>query len=279
MLSGTVNIFLHFVVCLLPPTPPPSPPPSPPPHLSQCCEGCAVPLWRCGPGGGRLVCGGTISLHYWYGSSARTLSLILSSPCPSVPPSPSPCTSCPHSFPSPPLPTLLSTLFPHSSPPFSDPNYVYLSLPCSPSLPHTETNTWTVQNTSGPAPRALSMSGVLCEGKMITFGGVLTGKGCNSVHILDIGELSFSSLSLDHSPPLPPSLPPTLPPLLPFSSFPTPFPPSLTLFSSLCNHSVMHSQSPQNHSNGLKPVLTAEHLTPGMLEQAKGLSALFRYPD
>ena len=131
--------------------------------------------------------------------------------------------------PPPPPPTLLSTLFPHSSPPFSDPNYVYLSLPCSPSLPHTETNTWTVQNTSGPAPRALSMSGILCEGKMITFGGVLTGKGCNSVHILDIGELSFSSLSLDCSPPLSPSLPPTLPPLLPFSSFPIPFPPSLTL--------------------------------------------------
>ena len=111
---NSVNIFLHFVVCLLPPTPPPSPPP----HLSQCCEGCAVSLWRCGPGGGRLVCGGTISLHYWYGSSACILSLILSSPCPSVPPSPSPCTSCPHSFPSPtpshptfhPLPSLLPSI-------------------------------------------------------------------------------------------------------------------------------------------------------------------------
>ena len=36
------------------------------------------------------------------------------------------------------------------------------------------------------------MSGVLCEGKLVTFGGVLSGKGCNTVHILDFGEHNSS---------------------------------------------------------------------------------------
>ena len=34
----------------------------------------------------------------------------------------------------------------------------------------------------------MSMSGVLCDGKIVTFGGVLSGKGCSSVHTLDLGE-------------------------------------------------------------------------------------------
>lgn len=32
------------------------------------------------------------------------------------------------------------------------------------------------------------MSGVLCGNKIVTFGGVLSGKGCNSVHFLELGK-------------------------------------------------------------------------------------------
>ena len=57
---------------------------------------------------------------------------------------------------------------------------------------HTGTNTWTKHSTTGPAPKAMSMSGVLCDGKIVTFGGVLSGKGCNSIHMLDIGNYAHS---------------------------------------------------------------------------------------
>ena len=52
----------------------------------------------------------------------------------------------------------------------------------------TETRRWSRRATTGPAPRALSMSGVLCDRKIVTFGGVLSGKGHNSVHMLDTGR-------------------------------------------------------------------------------------------
>lgn len=55
----------------------------------------------------------------------------------------------------------------------------------------TATKTWSRHGTTGPSPKALSMSGVLCDRKMITFGGVLSGKGCNTIHSLDLGRCIF----------------------------------------------------------------------------------------
>lgn len=61
----------------------------------------------------------------------------------------------------------------------------------------TATNTWSRHSSTGPAPKALSMSGVLCDNKMVTFGGVLSGKGCNSVHFLDLGKYTFRNYNKD----------------------------------------------------------------------------------
>jgi hypothetical protein len=62
---------------------------------------------------------------------------------------------------------------------------------------------WTKQSTSGSAPKALSMSGVLCDGTIVTFGGVLSGKGCSSVHTLDLESLTWSEVSVHGGQPKP----------------------------------------------------------------------------
>jgi hypothetical protein len=68
---------------------------------------------------------------------------------------------------------------------------------------NTDTNTWSKLNTTGPSPKALSMSGVFCDGKMVTFGGVLSGKGCSSVHFLDIESLEWNEVNTHGNRPKP----------------------------------------------------------------------------
>lgn len=63
----------------------------------------------------------------------------------------------------------------------------------------TETDTWSKHTTSGPPPQALSMSGIISDDKLVTFGGVLSGKGCNSVNILDISESPYSRIVKNQS--------------------------------------------------------------------------------
>ena len=63
----------------------------------------------------------------------------------------------------------------------------------------TETDTWSKHTTSGPPPQTLSMSGIISDDKLVTFGGVLSGKGCNSVNILDISESPYSRIVKNQS--------------------------------------------------------------------------------
>ena len=68
-----------------------------------------------------------------------------------------------------------------------------------------------MRNCTGNAPHAVSLSAVVSDSKMYTFGGVLLGKAQNNVYILELGKLLLCT---------PPSSP---------TSFPTHHP--LPLFS------------------------------------------------
>ena len=67
---------------------------------------------------------------------------------------------------------------------------VYMCV-CSVALIHEtlslETSTSKIRSTTGVAPRAVSLSAVVSDGKVYTFGGVLSGKAQNNVHILNLG--------------------------------------------------------------------------------------------
>ena len=48
---------------------------------------------------------------------------------------------------------------------------------------------WLCRETTGEAPQAQSLTGVVCkEQKLVTFGGVLKGKAVNDLHLLDLGK-------------------------------------------------------------------------------------------
>ena len=51
------------------------------------------------------------------------------------------------------------------------------------------TRTWERRDTTGPAPRAQSVTAIYWEGSLILFGGVLDGLAQNVTYILDIGTL------------------------------------------------------------------------------------------
>ena len=70
-------------------------------------------------------------------------------------------------------PSLLITLPPPLSP--------------SPHPPPPATRTWEHRETTGPAPRAQSLTAVHWEGSLVLFGGVLDGMAQNLTYILNIG--------------------------------------------------------------------------------------------
>ena len=56
-----------------------------------------------------------------------------------------------------------------------------------------ESHSWSRRETSGSAPRAQSLSVILSDTQLVTFGGVLKGKAVNDIHLLDTGEGVWST--------------------------------------------------------------------------------------
>lgn len=53
----------------------------------------------------------------------------------------------------------------------------------------TATRKWECRETTGPAPKAQSLSAIYWEGRLVLFGGVLDGEAQNLTYILNIGLL------------------------------------------------------------------------------------------
>lgn len=63
---------------------------------------------------------------------------------------------------------------------------------------------WLCRETTGEAPQAQSLTGVVCkEQKLVTFGGVLKGKAVNDLHLLDLASMNWSVPETTGTTPLP----------------------------------------------------------------------------
>lgn len=67
----------------------------------------------------------------------------------------------------------------------------------------TDSCSWALRVTEGATPKAQSLSAVVSEMRLFTFGGVLNGEAQNDVHILDIASMEWSLANTTGTPPLP----------------------------------------------------------------------------